>query len=363
MIAYCQNYTAASLEEYLEIISFLNGCMLSKYHGNHTAKVHRIWYRGQEKQDYVLLPSLQRKSKGTQSRYDQDHLREELRYQHFRSKCTQLVNTSPGSKIEWLEILQHHLGSTRLMDWSESALSALMFALEAFIDPTENQELNFRRANMTPTIWVLDPMGLNCHIYDTLLKRRNLIADAVQDILPDGQKPNRFCRYLIGQMAKKRNAYFEDKEEGALNGIICLSVIENERRNNAERLYNLLHRGEFNPFFYLLLRFYSDGLTIPMNTLPPLAIVHPYHSSRIQSQHGVFTVTPHYQIQSNQVGTSQDTRPMERQPAINDCLYKITVTRPARVAKELLTIGERRVNLYPELDIYVRDMETGKWQI
>lgn len=166
MNTYCRNYSAGSLEEYLEIISFLNECMLSKYPGNHTAQVHRMWYRGHEKQNFSLLPSLQRNSKGTQSNYDRDHLQEELRYQHLRSKCTQLVDTSPESKIEWLEILQHHLGSTRLMDWSESAISSLMFALEAFIDPTENRELAFRRVNMTPCVWVLDPVGLNQHIYD-----------------------------------------------------------------------------------------------------------------------------------------------------------------------------------------------------
>lgn len=363
MSMYCQSYTAGSLEDYLEIISFLNDCMLSRHSKNHTSQVRRMWYRGHEKHDYMLLPSLQRNSKGTQARYDRDHLREELRYQHFRSKCTQLVDTSPETKIEWLEILQHHLGSTRLMDWSESALSALMFALEAFIDPTENRELNYRRVNMTPCIWVLDPVGVNQHIYDTLTNRKDLIAGAVRDILVNPQETTSFCKYLSKQMANKRHAYFENSDEGGLNGIVCLSVIENERRANAERLYNLLRYGEFNPFFYLLLRFYSDGLTLPMNALPPLAIVHPYHSSRIQSQHGVFTVTPHYHIEPNQVGGPLDTRPMEKQPMINDCLYRIDITRPAKVAKELLTIGERRVNLYPELDIYVRDMEMGKWQV
>lgn len=363
MSVYCHSYTAGSLEDYLGIISFLNDCILSKYPGNHISQVHRMWYRGQEKHDYLLLPSLQRNSKGTQTRYDRDHLREELRYQHFRSKCTQLVDTFPESKIEWLEILQHHLGSTRLMDWSESALSALMFALEAFIDPTENRELNFRRANMTPSVWVLDPVGLNQHIYDTLMKRKDLIAGAVQDILVKAQETDSFCRYLAGQMANKRQDYFENRDESALRGIVCLSVIENERSANAERLYSLLRNGEFHPFFYLLLRYYSDGLTLPMNSLPPLAIVHPYHSNRIQSQHGVFTVTPHYHIEPNQVGSPLDARPMEKQPLINDCLYKINITRPAKVAKELLTIGERRVNLYPELDIYVRDMEIGKWPV
>lgn len=363
MSSCCRHYTAASLKDYLEIISLLNECILSKYPGSHTSQVHRMWYRGHEKNDYLLLPTLQRSSKGMRTRYGRDHLREDLRYQYFRSKCTQLVHTSPQSKIEWLEILQHHLGSTRLMDWSESAFSALMFALEAFIDPKQDREINFRRANMTPTVWVLDPVGLNQHIYDTLTNRIDLITGAVQDILDKAQDAGPFCRYLAGQLASKRDDYFETGDENALSGIVCLSVIESERSANSGRLYNLLRSGEFNPFFYLLLRYYSDGLTIQMDSLPPLAIVHPYHSTRIQSQHGVFTVAPHYRIESGQVGGPLDTRPMERQSLIRDYLYKINITRPAKVAKELLTIGERRVNLYPEMDIYVRDMEIGKWQV
>lgn len=189
-----------------------------------------------------------------------------------------------------------------------------------------------------------------------------MIVDAVQDISAGAAATDTFCCSLTNQLAEKRDAYFENGDGSALSGIVCLSVIENERQTNAARLYDLLSNGEFHVFFYLLLRYYSDGLTVPMEALPPLAIVHPYHSGRIQSQHGVFTVTPHYRIKPNQVGTLEDTRPMERQPMISDCLYKINITRPAKVAKELLTIGERRVNLYPELDVYIRDMD-GKWQL
>lgn len=356
-------FSAGSLEEYLEIISLLNESITHKGGGQQSGQIHRMWYRGHQKQDYLLLPTLLRQSKGMQPAYGKDRLREDLRHQHFRSKCTHLVSTSPSSKIEWQEILQHHLGSTRLMDWSESAISALMFALEAFIDPTDSRELDYWRAKMTPTVWVLDPERLNNHIYETLKASPDLIEAAAMDICPSAATAKSFCQRVTTLLKNHKDTYFENKEESTLNGIVCLSVIENERHINESRLYNLLKSGEFNPFFYLLLRYYSDGLSIPMDTLPPLAIVHPYHSRRIENQHGVFTVAPHYQIDKKDLGGVADKRPMERQPLIQDCLYKINILRPAKVAKELLTIGERRVGLYPELDVYVRDIETSNWKV
>lgn len=357
---YCRSYTAASLEEYLEIIGFLNDSMTKS---DQSLQYSPIWYRGHARQDYLLLPTLLRDSSGMGTSYGRDHLREDLRYQHFRSKCNQLVDSVLESKIEWQEILQHHLGTTRLMDWSESAISALMFSLEAFIDPIDNKDLEYRRLTVTPTVWVLAPSKLNGHIYDTLQKRKDLINTALRDIEYGKAAKRVLTAKIAAQLKNGRDIYFENHDKMSMNGIFCLSVIESERRAKGGRMKQLLQNAEFNPFFYLLLRYYNDGLPLPMESLPPLAIVHPYHSRRIQNQHGVFTVVPHYQIDQNQIGGIFDKRPMERQLLIRDCLCRIKIARPAKVAKDLLTIGERRVNLYPELDNYVRDMESKKWHV
>lgn len=362
----CKNYSVSSLGEYLEIINFLDNCTLTHGKSNtpaHSGKISRLWYRGHEKQNYVLLPTLFRSGGGTSSHYGNNHLREDLRYQHFRSKCTQLVATNPESKIEWQEIMQHHLGKTRLMDWSESAISALMFAIEAFVDPADNKALDYRRINMTPAVWVLDPIRLNMHIYDIFRDNPYLINNALRDMLPYGRWSPLLVQKIIKQLKGQKKDFFDNAKESAINGIVCLSVIERERQANASRLDNLLRNEEFNPFFYLLLRYYSDGLVTPMNTLPPLAVVHPYHSNRIQSQHGVFTVVPHYQINDNQINSVEDKRPMERQLLISDCLYKISINRPASIAKELLMMGERRTSLYPDLEVYVKDIEAEDWKL
>ena len=36
--------------------------------------------------------------------------------------------------MEWLEVMQHHQVNTRVLDWSESSIHSLIFAVEAFFD-------------------------------------------------------------------------------------------------------------------------------------------------------------------------------------------------------------------------------------
>lgn len=353
----CKSYTAASLEEFLETIDFLNACF-SKPDNS----LLRLWYRGHAHQHYKLIPSLLRNSKASGMEYGKDHLREDYRYQHFRSKCTQLVRTFPEAKIEWLELMQHHFAQTRLMDWSESGISALLFALESFINPGRDRELNYQRMTVTPTVWILDPVKLNGHVYDAFLEKPALIQRACEGLLSPGV-PDSLFMDTLDRMKTGKGRFFTDDNDKAVNGIVCLSVIESECQANASRLLPLLRSGEFNPYFYMLHRYFGDGLPVPMMELPPLAIVHPYHSPRIQAQHGVFTVMPHYIMDIEDANGVLDRRAMEYQPKISDCLYKIRITRPAKVASELLRLGERRAGLYPELEVFAKDIEATRYML
>jgi hypothetical protein len=168
--------------------------------------------------------------------------------------------------------------------------------------------------------------------------------------------------------AKDNNIYFamKDSHESAMNGIFCLAALEGLRSSYSDRVLNAVRNFEFNPFFYLLLRYYTDGTPVEFGCLPPLAIIHPYHSQRIRAQKGAFTVFPHYipsaeQTELKKKGINTALMAMENMSACQDLLYEIRITNPNRVARELLSSGERRGNLYPEMQVFSQDIENGEY--
>lgn len=87
-----------------------------------------LWFRGQSNSTYPLAPGAFRpKQIGDQ---EENIFYEEtsasfhfmLRRPEYRSQC--------ASDFEWLALLQHYGGFTRLLDWSENALVAIFFAVE-----------------------------------------------------------------------------------------------------------------------------------------------------------------------------------------------------------------------------------------
>ena len=99
------------------------------------------WFRGQSKVTWKLLPSLARVEGG---------LERELSFlARFRQNAALLVQQpSPVSEWEWLTIMQHYQVPTRLLDWTESPLVALYFAIENHLDKDG-------------ALWILDPERLN----------------------------------------------------------------------------------------------------------------------------------------------------------------------------------------------------------
>ncbi len=68
--------------------------------------------------------------------------------QKFRQNATLLLDPRPSSLFDWLFIMQHYRAPTRLLDWSESPLFAMYFAINE--NPKE-----------AGALWVLLPVELN----------------------------------------------------------------------------------------------------------------------------------------------------------------------------------------------------------
>lgn len=103
------------------------------------------WWRGHKNIAWSLVPNLYRRGLGDKERNINGR---------FRMMAKARYDNCPlnDDAFPWLFLMQHYGLPTRLLDWSESPLVALHFALEA-----RNSEAS------DAVLWALSPSGLNFH--------------------------------------------------------------------------------------------------------------------------------------------------------------------------------------------------------
>ena len=101
-----------------------------------------VWYRGQSDAAWRLEPKLLR----TNPPRSESHL-----LNRFKQNAALLLPHRPATDFDWLFLMQHYSVATRLLDWSESPLAALYFALY-----DSNQS-----SGVDSALWVLLPTVLN----------------------------------------------------------------------------------------------------------------------------------------------------------------------------------------------------------
>jgi hypothetical protein len=99
----------------------------------------RGWiFRGQREASWGLVPSLYReKSQSAVEKTGRSHLEKDLLYQ-FKRQARPYLNIEPVDDWEWLALAQHYGLPTRLLDWTQSPLVALYFALEGQTHPVSS---------------------------------------------------------------------------------------------------------------------------------------------------------------------------------------------------------------------------------
>lgn len=100
-----------------------------------------VWFRGHTDAGWNLLPSIARPPRSINA--------ELTVFKRFQQNAYSFLTFPPSSEWEWLFLMQHYGSPTRLLDWTESPLIGLYFAVQ---DQESEQD---------GCIWALSPIKLN----------------------------------------------------------------------------------------------------------------------------------------------------------------------------------------------------------
>lgn len=128
-----------------------------------------IWFRGHEKSEYKLIPSLYRMKDGTDKFYSKN-VREnfEALFKAFRVKsfgALEIYHEGNNSVVGTMASMQHYCVPTNILDWSTSAYVAMYFAVESKMvyceDDKKKRKTAMKKCTEDADIWILNPIRLN----------------------------------------------------------------------------------------------------------------------------------------------------------------------------------------------------------
>jgi hypothetical protein len=134
--------SVGSLEDYISLLEVLR-----------SKPSKRLWYRGCGKTTHTLRPSLYR-HKRYQAIEDILTLEKDL-LARFRQRSIPFHSRPLTDEWEWLFLMQHYGVPTRLLDWSESPLMALFFAVTQASHTIGNSGRPVFAGDAC--VWLLDP--------------------------------------------------------------------------------------------------------------------------------------------------------------------------------------------------------------
>ena len=221
-----------------------------------------LWFRGQGQRCHKLEPGLNRSS------IERFEYEEYSLMTTFKNWGASFAPRGIVSTWDWYFLAQHYRLPTRLLDWTESLLASVYFALEGRISQFSREDLDQLRAqpavppqydDNSPTIWILDAGSLNNwavgldltltidneivqpYCWDIFDKSDNKVSNPSEKpiaIVPPHQNPRIVAQRGMFTLHGTRNTPIDDL---ALNedtaGLIQLGCIQLDH-NNIAQLWN-----------------------------------------------------------------------------------------------------------------------------
>jgi hypothetical protein len=225
-------HTVTSVSEYLEVVERFTKEWF-------TAETSwGPWFRGQSDAAWALRPSMYRYSPlRRQIRAVEDEIRQE-----FMVRAPSLGPERPQNSWEWYFLMQHCGAPTRLLDWTESALIALFFAVKG----------RKEKSDTDAAVWILEPWKLN-----------ESVANIAEVIAPGAES---------GMVVKHANRYKDWLPERYSNtkslkkkSPVAIYPTHFSRRISSQRSCFTIHGSDPNGFDHLPNKFrpYLIKVTIP----------------------------------------------------------------------------------------------------
>jgi hypothetical protein len=266
-----------------------------------------LWYRGQANCSHSLIPGLYRKclsdiEKDAKIKFwNKVQADDELYLRDFKIRNYHMVSRLPENDLIWMSMMQHYGTPTRLLDWSENALSAFFFALEDYFSNERKNE------NVLPCIWCL--------------------------------KPKVLTEYTI-----RHHQLNLPGSDGALLDMISLlnptQTGSRPKLPNENLMKAFIHHGK--------------ARNAISQECYPLALIPPYNNDRIRAQLGAFCLFP---INVNKPVQSIADVAMDKLPGADQFLKLFILLKPAQISYELKALGIKRSMFYPEMPSSSYDIE------
>lgn len=149
--------TVRNIQEYINAVSFG-----AKQIGATTdpGKNTPIWYRGESKDNYNLLPSLFRNENYKMLPRAQILGYYDL-FRHHGLTSIELAGSNALNSVDIAVCMQHYGLPTHLLDWSENAMIALYFALHPEQNEMSKKEMEYSNLQNNKAVYLLNPERMN----------------------------------------------------------------------------------------------------------------------------------------------------------------------------------------------------------